>query len=766
MRFLHNIVEKSLDHPRAVIALYLFITLIFLAQFPKIKIDTDPENMLPAEHPARITHHEFKEEFALHDTIVVGVVDDSSPDGVFTPATLNNIAHLSEEIAKIEGVIARDIISPTMTDDIQGAGGTLTIEPLMQKGIKDKRGAIAVRDAALENPILKDMLISGDGKAVAIGVPIKKKDESYRISKEIEEITKGLKGNEEYHITGLPVAEDTFGVEMFKQMALSAPLAGLIIFLLMYYFFRSFLLIASPMIVAVMSIVWVMGLLIGTGNTVHIMSSMIPIFLMPIAVVDSIHILSEFFDRYGKSGKRRDTFLSVMDHLMTPMLYTSVTSSIGFLSLMLTPIPPVRVFGFFVAFGIMSAWFLTITFIPAFTMIMPKRFLEGFGKTGEVSGKMVAIQEMLGHFATKRKGWVMAVTAVVVVLSAYGISLTVVNDNPVYWFTKSHKIRVADRVLNEHFGGTYMAYLVLDAKERETFKDPEIMGYVERLQEYISDIDSVGKTTSIVDVVKKIGYELRDKQKGSDVIPSSSQAIAQYLFLYEMSGDPEDLYHLVDPDYSKAVIWVHLKKGDNIDMKGVVENVHKYLAKNPSPVEMKASWAGLTYINVVWQENMVAGMLKALLGSFVMVFFIMTFLFRSALWGLLSMIPLTVTIMFIYGLVGISGKAFDMPIAVLSALTLGLSVDFAIHLIQRARQIFHETGDWLKTIDLLYDEPVRAIIRNSVVIAIGFTPLMLAPLLPYRTVGFFMAMIMAISGLVTLLVLPAVMTALNKILKI
>lgn len=762
---LHKIVEKSLDHPKKVLILYALISLVFLLQFPKITIDTDPENMLYADEPARVAHREFKGEFALHDSIIVGVVDETSPDGVFTPATLGRIAAVTGEIAKIEGVIAYDLISPTTTDDIVGHNGTLTIEPLMRGSVTGRAAALAIRDAALSNPILKDMLVSGDGRAVAIAVPIVEKNQSYRISKEIEEIVERHRGAEEYHITGLPVAEDTFGVEMFKQMALSAPLAGLIIFLLMFFFFRRFSLIIAPMIVAMASIIWTMGLLIGTGHTVHIMISMIPIFLMPIAVVDSIHILSEFCDAYGPGRSKKETIMKVYDQLMTPMLYTSLTSAVGFASLALTPIPPVRVFGLFVAFGIMAAWVLTITLIPAFAMLMPERFLKGLERKDKGADALSSIQRAIGHITTRRSRWVLVATLLVLAFSAYGISLTVVNDNPVYWFNKGHKIRVADRVLNEHFGGTYMAYLVLEGKEQGQVKTPETMAYIEGLQKELASIEVVGKTTSIADVVKKIGFELRDRAEGSAMIPQSSEAISQYLFLYEMSGDPEDLYHLVDPDYKKTAVWIHLKRGDNIDMRRVVERAEGYMAANPPPGGMTTDWAGLSYINVVWQDRMVSGMMSALMGSFVMVLVMMVVLFRSLLWGVISMVPLVVTIALIYGLVGIAGKSYDMPIAVLSSLTLGLSIDFAIHLVQRARQIFAEKKDWNETIDALFEEPVRAIIRNAIVIAIGFTPLLFAPLMPYKTVGFFMASIMAVSGAATLLVLPSIMVVLKKRLR-
>ncbi len=188
------------------------------------------------------------------------------------------------------------------------------------------------------------------------------------------------------------------------------------------------------------------------------------------------------------------------------------------------------------------------------------------------------------------------------------------------------------------------------------------------------------------------------------------------------------------------------------------------LKENPPPHAITHEWAGLTYINVVWQDNMVTGMLKNFMGSFIIVFFMMFFLFRSPVKALVSMIPLTVTILFIYGLLGFIGKDYDMPVAVLSALTLGLSIDFAIHFIQRSIDIYNKKKDWRSTADEMFSGPGRAIVRNTLVVAIGFLPLLAAPLVPYKTVGFFMFSIMAFSSFATLLILPAIISANPKII--
>jgi hypothetical protein len=199
-------------------------------------------------------------------------------------------------------------------------------------------------------------------------------------------------------------------------------------------------------------------------------------------------------------------------------------------------------------------------------------------------------------------------------------------------------------------------------------------------------------------------------------------------------------------------------------MVKVEKQVRDYMAENPAPSRVKSGWAGLTYINVIWQNKMVAGMLMNFLGSFIIVLIMMVFLFRSPIRGLVSMIPLTITIVFIYSLLGFVGKDYDMPVAVLSALTLGLSVDFAIHFIQRAREVLAEKKTWELTAVEMFGEPGRAIMRNALVISIGFLPLLAAPLVPYKTVGVFMFLIMITSSVGTLVILPAIISAIPRLM--
>ncbi|GAF70896.1 unnamed protein product, partial [marine sediment metagenome] len=281
---------------------------------------------------------------------------------------------------------------------------------------------------------------------------------------------------------------------------------------------------------------------------------------------------------------------------------------------------------------------------------------------------------------------------------------------------------------------------------------------------YLAQNEVVGKSSSAVDALKKASYELRYAAPPSDAtetekeefrnsnrsnfaVPDSASAVGQVFTQLEGMKKKDSLFHLVTRDYQGANIWVQLKSGDNKDMESVVVDVHAYVQANRPPAELNVNWAGLTYLNVVWQDKMVKGMMSSLISSFVVVLIMMVVLFRSPLYGILAMIPLTVTISFIYGLIGIVGKDYDMPVAILSALTLGLSVDFAIHFLERAREERKKTGTWKNAGKQMFKEPAMAISRNAITIAVGFTPLLVAPLVPYRTVGFFLATIMAVSWL-------------------
>ncbi|MGD2080001.1 MAG: MMPL family transporter [Nitrospirota bacterium] len=750
------LVKLSVERPKTILFLIGVLTVIFAVQFPKIVIDTDPENMLREDEPIRVFHDGVKEDFGIEELIVLGVVND---EGIFNPGSLEKVKRISEEVLEIEGVIADDVMSLTLTNNVVARDGTLNVRPPMAEVPGDEAGLEKLRLEVLDNPLFRDRLVSSDGRGAAIYIPIESKDIAHEVGEEVEAIYTELGGPEKYYMAGLPIAEDTFGREMFIQMAVVAPLAGGLLMLILFVIFRRVSLIVPPMAVAMLSVTWTMGAMIGMGYKVHIMSSMIPVFLMPIAVCDSVHILSDFFEKLPRVGDRKKAVLEVFDELMKPMFFTSITTAVGFSMLAWADIPPVKVFGLFVALGVLVAWFFSMALIPACLMLLRER-KPIVGK--EEGSPMLAA---LGRFSLGRSKLVVVFGAVLIAVAVFGVMRLVVNDNPVKWFKTSHPIRVADSALNDLIGGTYISYLVLEGGSDDDIKKPAVMNYMEGLQDHLESLDLVGKTTSVADVVKRVNYVLHDEDKQYEALPDTRGAIGQYLFLFLMSSDPDELDNFVDYDFRKANVWVQLKSGDNRDMTAVVDDVARYVEANPPPEGIELQWSGLPYLNIIWQKLMVVGMLKATVGSWWVIFILLILQFRSFWWGFVAMLPLGFSVLFTYGLIGFGGKEYDMPIAVCSTLALGLGVDFAIHFVQRFRDKFKETGDLESTMRwTMGGEPALAIFRNAVAVGLGFLPLVLATLLPYVTVGLFFGSLAFFAGITTLVFLPALIGSFRRVL--
>ena len=346
---------------------------------------------------------------------------------------------------------------------------------------------------------------------------------------------------------------------MFVQMAVFAPLAGLLIFALMWLFFRRVSLVVPAMVLSMLAVSWTMGLLVGTGNTLHIMSSMLPIFLMPIAILDSIHVLSEFFDIYPHTGDRRATLRRIYAELNRPLAFTSITTAVGFGSLALAPIPPVQVFGIFVAVGVMLAWLLTMVFLPAFLMVLDEDRLRASLASGEsieeggILGRSLAA---LGPVVSARRVPILIAFGALAVLAVPALTTIEVNDNPVRWFRSDHEIRQASEELNERLPGTFGASLYLQAPPGR-LADPDVVAAVAALDAQWAGDPIVGSVATYAEVVAAsepatLAADLAAARAGSPLVAT-----------------------LVTGDLDAANLRLQLRSGDNQAMRSVVDRTRR-----------------------------------------------------------------------------------------------------------------------------------------------------------------------------------------------
>jgi len=683
-----------------------------------------------------------------------------------------------DEILKIKGVAARDVSSFTTIDNVTAENATLKVAPLMAKVPEGTKGIEHLRKMLYENPLFINRIISKDGKTTAIYVPLEKGANGKEIADRIREIIKKEKGDEQYYIAGDPVARDTFGAEMFKLMAIFAPIAGMVMLTVRYLMFRDLFLSFALMMDAMISIVWSMGLLIGLGFPIHIMSSMAPVFLMAIAT-DSMHIFNEFYFRYREKKDKKAAIIETMRAVSRPVRNTALATAAGFAVLLFMNIIPVKVFGGLVAFGTIVLRILSFSFIPAMFTFVKEEKVEKIARSEDIgSDKTSQFLKKLAGLGIHKPAVTVIAGLLLFVVSIIGITRTKVNNNLVEWFKKGSDVRVADTVINRSLGGTSLGYVVAVSKEDDYIKTPEAMRYIEGLQRHLERLPVVGKTTSVADYVKRINRVLHDDDPKYDVVPETKEMIGQYIFLFSMSAKASDLDNVVDYPFRRANIWVQLKTWDAQAMRDVIKAMEEYKKANPSLMELKPS--GIAYFNLIWNDEVLGDMVKGFILALIVVFGILAFDFGSVKWAIVGYTPLLFTILLIYGVVGYVGKDFDMPISVLSCLSLGMAVDFAIHFVSRFRQRLKESQESevrsqklkpegrklvtphssLVTDALLWTaaRPGKGIVRNAVLFAASFAVMMFAPLTPYITVGAFIVSMMLMSAVMTIIYLPALIT--------
>ena len=761
-RALSRIATLSANHSRLVITLTVLVTMAFAAQFPKITIDTDPKHMLPVTSPVRQYNDQVEKEFALHaDVIVVGVVNER---GIVNRTTLSRIMELTREIQKLPGVISRDVVSLSTIDNVTAEGGNLAVRASVDRIPESAADLSAIRKALLENPLFINRIISPDGAATAIYVPIEPTANGKEIADTIRRLLPQDRGDDQYLLAGDPVARDTFGAEMFRQMGLFSPIAGMVMCIALWFMFRSLPLVAANMAVAMVSIIWCMGLLIGLGYPVHIMSSMSPVFLMAIAT-DSVHIFNEFTFRLGEVRDKRRAVLDTMASVGLPIFYSDVTTAAGFAALATATIVPVKIFGLFVAFGTLVILLMSFTLVPAILMLLREERSPVTERSPQEGGPERGTALLrLGEFCVRRSQAVALGGGVLLLVAIIGLFRIHVNNNMVHWFKPQSEVRTADRILNVRLGGTSTAYLIVQGSAEDAIKDPAMLRGIDGLQRELEKDPRVGKTFSVVDYVKRINRVLLDDNPGFERIPDSAQEVGQYLFLFGTSAKPSDLDNVVDYPFQQANVLLQLKSWDAGVMADVLRRTEAYLTAHPLPGSATVRPAGIAYFNLVWSNEVLWGMLKSFLAGLVLVLILLVAQTRSLLWGVLSFLPLLFTIAVVYGVVGWVGKDFDMPVAVLSTLSLGLAVDFAIHFVARFQQRYREHPQLREALAWTVARPGKGIFFNAVLFAVGFAVMIFAALTPYVTVGVFMAAIMLLSAAMSVVYMPGLIHLFRPVL--
>lgn len=749
---MQKLFKSTLRHPFIVMSLALGITaLAVLSVVSGFRMETNLDTYMPRTHPAFVFSDEADERFMIKDSILIAV---EHPYSVFNPATLQKLIDIEDDLLALEGLSGARVNSIHTGDNILATEDGLDVRRFYTDAPIDQEGADRIASAVRGNSMIAGRLVSHDERTALIIVELPESGFSRDLYDQIQQIADERTGPETLHIAGRPIVEGTLAALGPADMARMGPLVLLVIAIVLLLVLRQVRRTIITMSVVVFSTIWAFGLMSALGVPMYSVSIMIPVMLIAIGVAYAIHLYNQIdhFARETPGAGRRDIAENAITVISSPALFAALTTVAGFVSLVTSRVYPVKYFGLFTAFGVFASFVLTMLLVPAGIMAF------GNGDVKKAAGAhagRIPEHGLGARFADAlkaRPGRVYVIVAVLVAASVFGISRVWINTSFLANFDSNSAIVKTDAFVNEHFGGTSSLNVILEAADPDTFKDPEVLRLMDAMQAGALELENVGDTVSLTTYLRRLHYSMNAADPAFDVIPDSSDLVAQYLLLYEMSGDPDNLWKVVDADFRSANVTIQMKSDDTRTIGRVIEYVDAQAA-DFDRFGITIRYAGSGYKSLIFSDLILQGQMSSLGLSVIIVFILVAFMFRSVLLGLVSTIPVLISIAVNFGVMGLLNVPLTTSTALISSIAVGIGVDYAIHLITHYREALKALGDEERAARFAMSHTGRAVLLNAAIVISGFMVMVFSVFPPNRQVGLLVSLNMLTAFLATVTIM-------------
>lgn len=756
---LRRYVEAVVRYRVAVMILALSISSALASQIGRLTVIVDPDHNLPQDHPYVVTTNTIERIFGGRNLIVIGV--EPVAGDVYQPAVLETIQRITDGVLEIPGVIRSNVISlaARKAKDITGTDEGMVVRQLMETVPRTPEGIERLKRAVAANPIYQDSIVSKDGRMAVVIADFKFGPElqGYRAIKErVDAVLARERGDQvRFYLGG--IATGLAWLEIYSQrMGLFFFIALVVIMAVLYLSFRSFQGMIVPVTTAILSVLCGLGIMGTLRVPLDTFNATTPILIMAVAAGHSVQILKRFYEEYARLHDSKAAVIESLTKIGPVMLTAGSIAVVSFLALTTFPTLTIRVFGVFTATGIFSAVLLEMTFIPALRswIAAPKRYEVEREQRADLLDRFTG--RVAAHIAAGRWGRLVGPPALLLVLLAIGIHQLVIDASLKGEFSPTSPMRLDDRALNDGMGGTNTLFMLIEGPEPDAMKEPAALRAIEATQRHLeSRYRLVGKTQSLADFLKRMNKAMHADDPAYDVLPDTRDLIAQYLFLYSMSGDPGDFDSYVDYEYRAAVLWAYLKTDSTEYIETIIRDLKTLTAKE-FPAGYRVSIGGGMAQGAALNQVMVEGKLLNIGVVAASVYAISSLVLRSPLAGVFVLIPLALTVLANFGMMGLLGIRLDIGTAAVSGMAVGIGADYAIYIIYRLREEMRRHGELAAALRAALPTAGKAILYVALAVGSGYAMLMWN--LDFRLhvrLGFLVALAMAMSSLAAVVLVPA-----------
>ncbi|MDP4529981.1 MMPL family transporter [Alkalimonas delamerensis] len=750
--------NSALHHPLKTICLALLAVAIMAAGMSNLYFRGDYRIFFSPDNPQMLAFEQMQDEFNKTDNILIALAP--SDGDVFTEHMLELIWRYTEEAWQTP--YSSRVDSLTNFQHTEALDDDLLVEDLLlHPGQLSAEKVVAIRRVAMSEPALYRNLVAADGRVAAINITVQLPEidqnqevvDAYEFVLELSaQFAADFPGVRFYHGGILPL-NYAFASEAEKDASTLVPLMFLVIVLMLLLLLRSFAAAMATVIIIVVTILSTLGIAGWLGIFLSTATVNVPTIVMTLAVADCVHVIAsmQYALRQGKS--KDDAIQYSMTRNLMPIFITSITTSIGFLTLNFSEVPILRDLGNMTALGVMLACLFSVTLLPALLRLLPAKVVP-------VSHTANGI-EKLADFVVAQHRTILPVGLLLMLVLAAFAATNQVNDVAVKYFDKRTEFRQSLDFIEDNLTGTANLDFAIDSGTTSGVNNPAFLADVARFVDWLELQPEVTHVASITHVFKRLNKNMHQDNPDYYRLPEQQDLAAQYLLMYEMSLPfGLDLNNQLNLDKSATRVTATLQSLGSKELTGFEQRALDWLALQLPDYQSSAASTPLMFAHI--GERNMASMLKTLPVALILISALLVISLRSWRLGLFSLVPNIMPALVGFGIWALYSGEINLGLSVVASISLGIIVDDTVHFLSKYQRGLREGQDTEGAVRYAFYSVGRALFVTTVVLAAGFAVLTMSGFRLNSDMGLLTGLIILLALVIDLLVLPALLLRFDK----
>lgn len=685
-----------------------------------LTMNSDYRVFFSKENPQLEAFDALQKKYTKDDNVFIAI--EPGDNDVFSRETLSAIERLTEQAWTVPFAMRVDAV--TNFQHMRAEGDDIFVEDLVEEAQNKSDSELQIiKQYAMQEPLLIDRLISERADIVGLNITLKfpgeKVGEELAATNAVRDLVAEFEQDDpdvQVYVSGMAMLFGAFNEAMERDMGNLMPMMFLVILIILVFTTRSISATLGSFLIVFLSIIAGMGAAgwYGIQFTAPIASA--PTMIMTLAIADSIHILVTMLQSMRRGIAKREAIIESLKMNLVPVIITSVTTAIGFLSMNFSEVPPFRDLGNLTATGIMAACLFSITTLPALISILPVKVRL---KASPTEDNRFIVN--LGEFVIANRKKLLGVAAVLALGMPFLIGQNELNDEMIKYLDKTIQFRQDTDYVSERLTGIYTIEYSLSSGESGGVTNPQYLRTLEEFTYWFERQEHVIHVNSFSEVIKRINKSMHGDSLAYYNIPDARSQAAQFLLLYEMSLPYGlDLNNQINVNKSETRFVVTVDNMPSEALIALTEAGEQWLRQN-APAHMLSHGVSMPIVFAHLVRRQINSMLVGSVIALLLISAILTLVFRSFKFGLLSLIPNLAPIAFGFGIWGITKGQINGGLAIVFGMTMGIIVDDTVHFMSKYLYALRtENKNPKDAVRYAFSNVGRALIITSLVLFSGF----------------------------------------------